>query len=84
MCVYSFPGALYIGINGISALILSLRIATLAALEKGSANRPGKPPIYIHISGCGIISDDARGEPVEFVKEWADINLDLKSCALCA
>ena len=63
-------------------LLLTSRlwIATLAGLEKNSASRPGMPPLYIHISGCGIISDDARGEPVEDIKEWSDIELDLKAC----
>ncbi|KDQ57883.1 hypothetical protein JAAARDRAFT_57706 [Jaapia argillacea MUCL 33604] len=54
--------------------------STLAGLEKSSAIRPGNPPIYIHVSGMGILSDNARGEPVEFVKEWSDIGLDLKDC----
>ncbi|KAH7920849.1 NAD(P)-binding protein [Leucogyrophana mollusca] len=54
--------------------------STLAGLETNSQNNPGKPPLYIHVSGCGIISDNARGEPVEHVKEWSDIGLDLKQC----
>ncbi|KAH7915557.1 hypothetical protein BJ138DRAFT_1141601 [Hygrophoropsis aurantiaca] len=54
--------------------------STLAALETNSKNNPGKPPLYIHVSGLGIISDNARGEPVEHVKEWSDIGLDLKQC----
>jgi len=54
--------------------------STLAGLEKSSASRPGDPPLYIHISGCGIFSDNARGEKVDSVKEWSDIGLDLKDC----
>ncbi|KAI9566146.1 hypothetical protein HD554DRAFT_1227411 [Boletus coccyginus] len=54
--------------------------STLAGLDMNSKNNPGKPPLYIHISGCGIVSDNARGEPVEYVKEWSDIGLDLKQC----
>ncbi|KAF8554484.1 hypothetical protein OG21DRAFT_1412496 [Imleria badia] len=54
--------------------------STLAGLETNSKNNPGKPPLYIHVSGCGIVSDNARGEPVEYVKEWSDIGLDLKLC----
>ncbi|KAF8443915.1 hypothetical protein L210DRAFT_3643493 [Boletus edulis BED1] len=53
---------------------------TLAGLETNSKNNPGKPPLYIHVSGCGIVSDNARGEPVEYVKEWSDLGLDLKQC----
>lgn len=55
-------------------------ISTLAGLETNSQKNPGKPPLYLHVSGCGIISDNARGEPVESVKEWSDIGLDLKEC----
>ncbi|EGN97180.1 hypothetical protein SERLA73DRAFT_183827 [Serpula lacrymans var. lacrymans S7.3] len=67
-------------INSASSDHLPSVKSTLAGLEKGSASKPGKPPLYIHVSGCGIISDDARGEPVENVKEWSDIGLDLKDC----
>ncbi|KIM51616.1 hypothetical protein SCLCIDRAFT_142918, partial [Scleroderma citrinum Foug A] len=54
--------------------------STLAGLEINSKNNPGRPPLYLHVSGCGIVSDNARGEPVEFVKEWTDIGLDLNQC----
>ncbi|KAH0828658.1 hypothetical protein J3R83DRAFT_3020 [Lanmaoa asiatica] len=54
--------------------------STLAGLETNSKNNPGKPPLYIHVSGCGIVSDNARGEPMENVKQWSDIGLDLKQC----
>lgn len=52
-------------------------IATLDGLEKNSAGRPGNPPLYLHVSGCGIISDNSRGEKVENPKFWTDIALDL-------
>lgn len=61
-----------------SGKLIDWQLATLAGLETNSKNNPGKPPIYIHVSGCGITSDNARGEPVENVKEWSDIGLDLK------
>ncbi|KAF7333324.1 NAD(P)-binding protein [Mycena venus] len=54
--------------------------ATLEGLEKNSAENPGKPPLYIHVSGCGIISDNVRGEKVAHVREWTDIGLRLKDC----
>ncbi|KAI0314301.1 hypothetical protein OF83DRAFT_1165265 [Amylostereum chailletii] len=54
--------------------------STLAGLEKNSAKNPGKPPLYIHVSGCGIISDNVRGEKVDFVREWTDVGLDLNNC----
>ena len=52
--------------------------ATLDGLEKNSAARPGKPPLYIHVSGCGILSDNAHGERNDNIKVWSDIGLDLK------
>ncbi|KAJ3554438.1 hypothetical protein NM688_g3112 [Phlebia brevispora] len=54
--------------------------ATLEGLEKSSATRPGNPPLYIHVSGCGILSDNARGEHNPNLKIWSDIGLDLKDC----
>ncbi|EIM90883.1 uncharacterized protein STEHIDRAFT_165359 [Stereum hirsutum FP-91666 SS1] len=54
--------------------------ATLEGLKKNSAKHPGKPPLYIHVSGCGVIADSARGEPVEHVPEYSDIGFDLKKC----
>ncbi|KAI0692151.1 hypothetical protein BC835DRAFT_84752 [Cytidiella melzeri] len=54
--------------------------ATLNGLEKSSATRPGNPPLYIHVSGCGIISDNARGQGPVSDKIWSDIGLDLKEC----
>ncbi|TCD65980.1 hypothetical protein EIP91_001927 [Steccherinum ochraceum] len=54
--------------------------STLAGLEKSAAARPGNPPLYIHISGCGILADNARGEQLDNVPEYSDIGLDLKKC----
>ncbi|KAI0090563.1 hypothetical protein BDY19DRAFT_887189 [Irpex rosettiformis] len=54
--------------------------ATLDGLETSSAKRPGNPPLYIHVSGCGIISDNARGQGPVSGKVWSDIGLDLKDC----
>ena len=58
--------------------------ATLDGLEKSSAARPGNPPLYIHVSGCGILSDNARGELKDPVKVWSDIGLDLEECAVAS
>ncbi len=54
-------------------------IAILAGLEKGSATRPGDPPLYLHVSGTGMLSDNVRGEYVEEskIKEWSDLGFDL-------
>ncbi|KAI0343440.1 NAD(P)-binding protein [Trametopsis cervina] len=54
--------------------------ATLDGLEKSSSSRPGNPPLYIHISGCGIVSDNARGQGPVTDKVWSDIGLDLNDC----
>ncbi|KAI6044874.1 hypothetical protein EDC04DRAFT_271088 [Pisolithus marmoratus] len=64
----------------VGMLTISRQIATLAGLEINAKNNPEKPPLYLHVSGCGIVSDNARGEPVESVKVWSDIGLDLKEC----
>ncbi|KAL4063786.1 hypothetical protein V8B97DRAFT_2020705 [Scleroderma yunnanense] len=67
-------------INCASSDHLPSVMSTLAGLETNSKNNPGKPPLYLHVSGCGIVSDNARGEPVDSVKEWSDIGLDLNQC----
>ncbi|KAK0461987.1 uncharacterized protein EV420DRAFT_139887 [Desarmillaria tabescens] len=56
--------------------------ATLAGLEKNSAHHPGSPPIYIHVSGLGILSDNCRGESVDpaSIKWWIDTDLNLRDC----
>ncbi|KAK7026849.1 hypothetical protein VNI00_015391 [Paramarasmius palmivorus] len=51
--------------------------ATLAGLEKRSGQQPGNPPLYIHISGTSIVSDNCKGEDVEPV-EHTDIGLNLE------
>ncbi|KAF8665608.1 hypothetical protein AX16_000064 [Volvariella volvacea WC 439] len=38
------------------------RQATFAGLEDASKQRPGNPPIYIHVSGTAILSDNSKGE----------------------
>ncbi|KAF8996808.1 hypothetical protein BDQ17DRAFT_1310135 [Cyathus striatus] len=57
-------------------------VSTLAGLEKRSKAKPGNPPIYIHISGQGIVSDNSRGEFVELEKvpKYSDVGLDLDQC----
>lgn len=51
--------------------------AVLDGLTRKAAKNAGQPPLYLHMSGCGIIADNVRGEKVEFTKEWTDIDLDL-------
>ncbi|KAF9240033.1 hypothetical protein BU15DRAFT_74260 [Melanogaster broomeanus] len=67
-------------INCASSDHVSSVMSILSGLETNSKDHPGKPPLYIHVSGLGILSDNSRGEPVENVKEWTDIGLDLKQC----
>ncbi|PBL02702.1 NAD(P)-binding protein [Armillaria gallica] len=56
--------------------------STLAGLEKNSARHPGKPPIYLHISGLEILSDNCRGESVDpaNIRWWTDSSLNLRDC----
>ncbi|TFK35052.1 hypothetical protein BDQ12DRAFT_760575 [Crucibulum laeve] len=57
-------------------------ISTLGGLDKRSESKPGKPPLYIHISGLGITSDNSRGEFIELEKvpSYTDIGLNLDNC----
>ncbi|KIM42745.1 hypothetical protein M413DRAFT_444414 [Hebeloma cylindrosporum] len=54
--------------------------AILAGLEKQSAVRPGDPPVYIHISGLGILTDYARGEEVDeaTIPRYSDVGFHLE------
>ncbi|RDB15631.1 hypothetical protein Hypma_004030 [Hypsizygus marmoreus] len=69
-------------INCASSDHLASVVSSLAGLEKASASRPGKPPLYIHVSGLGITSDNCRGEHVELadIPHYTDIDLDLEKC----
>lgn len=52
--------------------------AILQGLDRRIAQAPTEPsPIFLHISGCGIIADNCRGIKVDHIKEWTDIDLDL-------
>uniref|UniRef100_A0A0W0FRM0 NAD-dependent epimerase/dehydratase domain-containing protein n=1 Tax=Moniliophthora roreri TaxID=221103 RepID=A0A0W0FRM0_MONRR len=53
--------------------------ATLAGLEERSAQNPGNPPLYIHVSGLGILSDNSRGGPAKR-DEYTDIGFTLEQC----
>ncbi|KXT06095.1 hypothetical protein AC578_1301 [Pseudocercospora eumusae] len=61
----------------VSAILEGL---TKRSAAKGRTNE--ELPIYLHMSGCGIIADNARGEriPRECVKEWSDLDLSLYEC----
>lgn len=50
--------------------------AVLAGLSRrGGDSRPA--PLYLHMSGCGIIADNVRGEYIDNPKEWTDVDLRL-------
>ncbi|KIJ56879.1 hypothetical protein M422DRAFT_40453 [Sphaerobolus stellatus SS14] len=51
-------------------------LTILAALERNSANNLSTPPLYIHISGIGIISDNCRDEyvPLEQIRYYTDMD----------
>ncbi|KAF8643182.1 hypothetical protein AX16_009179 [Volvariella volvacea WC 439] len=42
--------------------------ATIAGAQEASKNRPGNPPIFMHIGGYATLSDESKGEPVELDK----------------
>lgn len=56
--------------------------AVLAGLDKRSVNNPEDPPLLLHVSGTGILSDNARGEVIDNVTIYSDLDLDLKSQVL--
>lgn len=61
----------------VSAVLEGLTRRAQAARKAG-----GEPPIYLHMSGCGIVADNVRGEyrAPETIKEWSDLDLDLNEC----
>ncbi|KAL0949842.1 hypothetical protein HGRIS_009876 [Hohenbuehelia grisea] len=69
-------------INAASSDHLPSVKSILAGLEKNSASNTGRPPLYIHVSGTGIVSDNCRGNHVDFEKLpiASDIGLDLNAC----
>lgn len=54
-------------------------LSTLAGLQKRSATKPDRPPIYIHVSGAGILEDNARGELLTPTHIWSDMDIDLRN-----
>ncbi|KAL1759755.1 hypothetical protein FB107DRAFT_287492 [Schizophyllum commune] len=54
-------------------------LSTLAGLRTRSAANPANPPIYIHISGAGILEDNARGELLTPSHIWCDTSMDLRA-----
>lgn len=45
---------------------------------KRSAKKPGDPPLLLHISGCGCLSDNAQGNAAKDLKIYSDLDLDLE------
>ncbi|TCD63855.1 hypothetical protein EIP91_004869 [Steccherinum ochraceum] len=54
--------------------------AVLDGMNQSAARRPGNPPLLIHLSGAGIIADEARGAFKDNIPEHSDIGLDLRNC----
>jgi len=65
-------------VNVASSDHLASTEAILTGLRKQDESAGGQRPIYLHMSGLGIIADNVRGEKVEVVKEWTDFDLDLE------
>ncbi|KAK5130586.1 hypothetical protein LTR08_001905 [Meristemomyces frigidus] len=51
--------------------------AVLTGLKRQVATGSRKPPLYLHMSGCGVIADNVFGERVEHPKEWTDVGFRL-------
>lgn len=48
--------------------------AVIEGLTRQTAKSPdNRRPLYIHLSGVGIICDNVRGEKVKYTKEWTDM-----------
>ncbi|KAK4555782.1 hypothetical protein LTR86_007002 [Recurvomyces mirabilis] len=54
--------------------------AVLAGLRKRASTGSHRTPIYLHMSGLGVIADNVRGEKVDSVKEWTDAGFQLDDC----
>jgi hypothetical protein len=64
-------------INVASSDHISSVEAILAGLQTSVEADSSHDPIYLHMSGLGIIADNVRGERVEVVREWSDLTLSL-------
>jgi uncharacterized protein YbjT (DUF2867 family) len=51
--------------------------AVLTGLRKQVESSSDRSPLYLHMSGLGIIADNVLGEKVEKMKEWTDVGLQL-------
>ena len=58
------------------SLLTSSFTAILSGLIKRSLETPQYPPTLLHVSGTGIVSDNARGELAQ-TKKYSDLDLDL-------
>ncbi|KAJ7583593.1 hypothetical protein C8J56DRAFT_830923 [Mycena floridula] len=54
-------------------------VSILAGLKVRATSKP-EAPIYLHMSGCGITSDNSRGELFVPKKVFTDIGLRLTEC----
>lgn len=73
--------------NSINCDVIQLSwVVILNGLEKQSTSRTGDPPVYIHISGLGILNDNARGELVaeENISKYTDIWFSLDQVSVVA
>lgn len=51
--------------------------AVLEGLTRRARSTPQRAPIYLHMSGLGIIADNVYGKQVEHPKEWTDVGFSL-------
>ncbi|TRM67015.1 hypothetical protein BD626DRAFT_167911 [Schizophyllum amplum] len=74
--VSEWAGKCPITINTANSDDFPLVKALLAGLETYSKAHPGAPPLYIHLTGLGLISDNCRGEQLDEsqVHIWSDLD----------
>ncbi|KAK3113847.1 hypothetical protein LTR53_008454 [Teratosphaeriaceae sp. CCFEE 6253] len=54
--------------------------AILAGLKRDIAQNSHRRPIYLHMSGLGVIADNVKGEKIQHPKEWTDVGFKLEDC----
>lgn len=52
--------------------------AILAGLQKQSERDANCRPVYLHMSGLGVIADNVKGEKIDVIKEWTDVGFKLE------
>ena len=51
--------------------------AVLTGLRQRAVKGKHRIPMYLHMSGLGVIADNVRGEKSDRIKEWTDVGFQL-------